>query len=150
GNVVGKRRNDFDRNEVVGTVDSTLSRFVLSVQPSGTDDRQKYLALRHLIIQACIKVDPDEIHEEILVPKCLRYPVVQPTGGVGRTFSTVIDENLTEHASRPPKTNSTAEPVKSTRCSFTTLLYRPRRREAAGGIAAGDLFTSHRARVRAS
>ena len=48
-NVVGKRRNDFDRNEVVRTVDSTPSRFVLSVQPAGTDDRQEHLAHRHLI-----------------------------------------------------------------------------------------------------
>jgi hypothetical protein len=62
------------------------------------------LAHRHLIFQACFKVDPNKIHEEIFVPKCLRYAVVQQTGGLGRTFSTVIDENLTAHVpGRPQK-----------------------------------------------
>jgi hypothetical protein len=113
-NVMGKRRNDFDRNEVVRTLDPMPSRFVLSVQPAGTDDRQKRLAHRHLITQACFKVDPDEIHEEIFVPKCLRYPVIQPTGCLRRTFSTVIDENLTAHGpGRPPKANSIAGLVES-------------------------------------
>ena len=96
---MGKRRSDFDRNEVVRTLDSMPSRFVLSVEPTGTDDRQKRLAHRHLIIEQCFKVGPEEIHEEIFVPKCLRYSVVQPTGGLGRTFSTVIDENLIAHGS---------------------------------------------------
>ena len=109
---MGKRRSDFDRNEVVGTVDSKPSRVVFSVLPAGTDDRQKRLAHRHLIVQACFKVDPNEIHEEIFVPKCLRYPVVQPTGSLGRTFSTVIDENLTAHVPGP-ETNSIAGLVKS-------------------------------------
>src|SRR5437764_41984 len=63
-NVVGKRRSDFDRNKVVGTVDSMPSRFVLSLQPTGTNDRQKRLAHRYLIIEACLKIDPQEIHEE--------------------------------------------------------------------------------------
>jgi hypothetical protein len=58
------------------------------------------LALRHLIIQAVFQVDPNAIHEKIFGPKRLRYPVVQPTGGVGRTFSTVIDENLSGHGPR--------------------------------------------------
>src|SRR5437763_8175263 len=44
GTVVGKCRNDFDRNEVVGTVDSMPSRFVLSLQPAGADNRHKRLA----------------------------------------------------------------------------------------------------------
>src|SRR5262249_33623169 len=81
-NGVGKRRDDFGRNEVVGTLDSMPPRFVLSVEPTGTNDRQKRLAHRHLIIEACFKVGPQEIHEEIFVPKCLRYPVVQLTGGL--------------------------------------------------------------------
>ena len=39
------------------------------------------------------------------MPKCLRYPVVQPTGGLGRTFSTVIDENFTAHGPRTAPEN---------------------------------------------
>ena len=121
---MGKRRNDFDRNEVVRTVDSTPSRFVLCFQPAGTDDRQKRLAHRHLIFQACFKVDPNEIHEEIFVPKCLRYPVVQPTGSLGRTFSTVIDENLTEHRPQTAPENKfyrrTGQINRGPALSFTT------------------------------
>src|SRR6516225_10281469 len=81
-------------------MDSTLSRFVLSVQPIGTDDRQKYLAHRHLVTQARIKIGSDAIHEETFVPKCLHHPVVQPTGSLGRAFSTVVDENFTAHGPR--------------------------------------------------
>ena len=99
-NVVGKCRSDFDCNEVVRTVDPT-SRFVLGIQPAGTDDRQKHLAHRHLIFYAFFKVGAGEIHEEIFVPKCLRHPVVQPTSALGRTFSTVIDENLAAHVPDP-------------------------------------------------
>ena len=111
---MGKRRSDFDRDEVVRTLDSMPSRFVLSVEPTGTDDRQKRLARRHLVIEACFKVDPEEIHEQIFVAKCLRHPVVQPTAGLGRTFSTVIDENFTAHGpGHPWKPNSIAGLVKS-------------------------------------
>ena len=37
-NLAGKRRGDFDRNEVVRIVESTLPRFVLCVQPVGAND----------------------------------------------------------------------------------------------------------------
>ena len=40
------------------------------------------------------------IDEKIFLPKCLRYPLVKPTGGVGCTFATVIDENLAGHRPR--------------------------------------------------
>jgi hypothetical protein len=36
------------------------------------------LARRHLIIRACLKVDPDDIHEEIFPPEWPRQAVVQP------------------------------------------------------------------------
>jgi hypothetical protein len=58
------------------------------------------LARRNLIVQASLKVDPDDIREEIFRPKRLRYPVVQPAGSTGRVFSTVIDENFTQRGPR--------------------------------------------------
>jgi len=125
---VGKRRNDFDRNEVVETVDSTLSRFVLSVQPIGTDDRQKYLAHRHLVTQARIKIGSDAIHEQTFVPKFLHHPVVQPTGSLGRAFSTVIDENFTAHG---PWT------------APETKFYRRTRQINRGAVLYGESRTDH-------
>src|SRR5262249_40895208 len=99
----------------------------------GTDDRHKRLAHRYLIIEACFKVGPEEIHEEIFVPKCLRHPVVQPTGGLDRTFSTVINENFTAHVpGRSPKTNSIAGVLKSIgRCPLRRKQGRPRRSASA-------------------
>jgi hypothetical protein len=55
------------------------------------------LARRHLVAQARFKVDPDHILEEIFPPEFLRQSVVQSSGGIGRIFSTVIDENLASH-----------------------------------------------------
>ena len=36
-NVAGKRRRDFNRNKVIGLMKAALPRFVLYVQPVGTD-----------------------------------------------------------------------------------------------------------------
>src|SRR5262245_16553711 len=78
-------------------VESALPRFILRVQPVGADDGKKHLTRRHLIVQACLKVNADDIHKEIFRPEYLRQPVMQLAGGADRIFSAVIDENLTRH-----------------------------------------------------
>jgi hypothetical protein len=75
-NVAGKSRQDFDRNGIIRVMQSALPRFVLRLQPVGTDDGQKCLARRHLIALIYFEVDSARnavnAHEEIFPPECLR------------------------------------------------------------------------------
>src|SRR6476646_6408779 len=117
-NVAGKRCGDFDGNKVVGLLDSRLPRFILHLQPIGTDDDQHGMACSHLAIQVICKVLAMryivvDIHKELMMAKLVREPIVQPTGYADGIFSAVIDENLSSHSWSPPKriSNLTAGPV---------------------------------------
>ena len=44
------------------------------------------LARRDLIVQACFKIGPDDIHKEIFRPEYLLQTVVQPAGDADRNL----------------------------------------------------------------
>ena len=67
-----------------GSSSRSPAALVLRIQPVGTDDDQKDIAPSHLAVQMRHEVGSNrnvvDIHKEIVVPECLREPVMQPTG----------------------------------------------------------------------
>jgi hypothetical protein len=118
-NVAGKRRRDFDRNEIIRMVEPSPAALVFHAQPVGTDDDQNHIARSHLAVQVRHEVGPGrnvvDIHKELGAAESVREPIMQPTGHTDGIISAVVDENLAGHGNpgSPRKTQKvTAGPVK--------------------------------------
>ena len=100
-NVTSERSRDFDRNEVVWMVESSLpaSSFTSSQRGPMTTRMTSHAAT--WLFRCATKSTPGrnvvDIHEEIFSPECLCQSVVQPTSRAGRIFSAIIDENRVSH-----------------------------------------------------
>src|SRR5262245_61612167 len=117
-NVAGKRRCDFDRNEIVRMVEPSPAALVFHAQPVGTDNDQDDVALGQLAVQVYHEVGPGrnvvDIHKELGAAESVCEPIMEPTGHTDGIISAVVDENLAAHDYRvsPKDQNVTAGPVK--------------------------------------
>jgi len=83
-NVAGKRRPNFDHDEVFRIDEPSLPVFVLRSQPVWTDDGQHGIAYSYLALQVALEVFPDRnvvnIHKELIAAERRGQRIVQPAG----------------------------------------------------------------------
>jgi hypothetical protein len=86
-NIASKRGRDFDRNEIVWSIQPTGTLLICDIQPVGADNGYEDIARGNLIVEMIYEVDARrdmvDIHEEVFPPETLGEPIVQPTGRAG-------------------------------------------------------------------
>src|SRR5262249_29211832 len=97
-NFPSKRRGNLDTHKIIRPLKATTPEFVLSINPSRTNDSKKDFAAAYLLFQHFHEINARrncvDIHEDIVSTYERSNFIVEPSSGVGLVLATVADENL--------------------------------------------------------